>query len=168
MLTSYRCALKQCHSLFKALQCILSAQDKPRWFIFPLASAFSVTCGLLGHWVDKGDVNRKKCPENREAWIPTVANGGELWGSASSESENVSRSVMSSSVTPWTVAHTRLLCLWDPPGQHTGAGCWDLPDPGIKPRFRALQAESLPSEPPGKPCFLVNPSLRPEAAAVNS
>ena len=27
----------------------------------------------------------------------------------------------------------------------------DLPDPGIKPRPPALQAEALPSEPPGKP-----------------
>ena len=27
----------------------------------------------------------------------------------------------------------------------------DLPDPGIKPGFPALQEESLPSEPPGKP-----------------
>ena len=27
----------------------------------------------------------------------------------------------------------------------------DLPDPGIEPRFPALQADSLPSEPPGKP-----------------
>ena len=27
----------------------------------------------------------------------------------------------------------------------------DLPDPGIKPRCSALQADSLPSEPPGKP-----------------
>ena len=26
-----------------------------------------------------------------------------------------------------------------------------LPDPGIKPRFPALQTDSLPSEPPGKP-----------------
>ena len=31
----------------------------------------------------------------------------------------------------------------------------DLPDPGIKPSCPALQANSLPSEPPGKPhkCF---------------
>ena len=34
-----------------------------------------------------------------------------------------------------------LLCL--PPG--------DLPNPGIKPIFPTLQADSLPSEPPGKP-----------------
>ena len=33
----------------------------------------------------------------------------------------------------------------------------DLPDPGIEPRFSALQAHALPSDPPGKPrirkCF---------------
>ena len=28
---------------------------------------------------------------------------------------------------------------------------WDLPNPGIKPRSAALQADSLPAEPPGKP-----------------
>jgi len=27
----------------------------------------------------------------------------------------------------------------------------DLPNPGIKPRFPVLQADSLPSEPPEKP-----------------
>ena len=27
----------------------------------------------------------------------------------------------------------------------------DLPDPGIEPRSPALQADTLPSEPPGKP-----------------
>jgi len=27
----------------------------------------------------------------------------------------------------------------------------DLPNPGIEPRFPALQAVSLPAEPPGKP-----------------
>ena len=27
----------------------------------------------------------------------------------------------------------------------------DLPDPGIEPRSPALQADSLPAEPPGKP-----------------
>ena len=28
---------------------------------------------------------------------------------------------------------------------------WDLPNPGIKPRSAALQADSLPAEPQGKP-----------------
>ena len=27
----------------------------------------------------------------------------------------------------------------------------DLPNPGIKPRYPTLQADSLPAEPPGKP-----------------
>ena len=29
-----------------------------------------------------------------------------------------------------------------------------LPNPGIQPRFPALQVDSLPSEPPAKPCIL--------------
>ena len=32
----------------------------------------------------------------------------------------------------------------------------DLPDPGIEPRSPALQADALPSEPPGKPKMRVN------------
>ena len=68
----------------------------------------------------------------------------------------LSHSVMSDSfVTPWTVARQAPLSMgvlqarileWvacPPPG--------DLPNPGIKPRSPTLQAESLPSEPPGKP-----------------
>ena len=45
----------------------------------------------------------------------------------------------------------------DSPGKNTGVGCRallppaDLPHPGIKPRSPALQADSLPSEPPRKP-----------------
>ena len=36
----------------------------------------------------------------------------------------------------------------------------DLPDPGMEPRSLALQADTLPSEPPGKPNSeqLANPS----------
>uniref|UniRef100_A0A8C6D876 Membrane cofactor protein n=1 Tax=Moschus moschiferus TaxID=68415 RepID=A0A8C6D876_MOSMO len=41
---------------------------------------------------------------------------------------------------------TRLPCPWNTPSKNTG----DLSDPGIEPWF-ALQADSLPSEPPGKP-----------------
>ena len=66
----------------------------------------------------------------------------------------LSHSVMFDSATPWSVAHqaplsmgfsrqqycSRLSC--PPPG--------DLPNPGIEPRSPALQADSLPSGPPGK------------------
>ena len=66
--------------------------------------------------------------------------------------ESVSRSVMSNSVTPRTVAHQASLCY--SAGKDTGVGLpflspGDLPNPGIKPGSSALQADSLPSEPPG-------------------
>ena len=40
--------------------------------------------------------------------------------------------------TPWTVAHTRLLCPWDSPGKNTGVGCHSLllgifPTQGLNP-----------------------------------
>ena len=44
----------------------------------------------------------------------------------------------------------------DFPSKNTGVGCHallqgNLPKPGIKPRSPTLQADSSPSEPPGKP-----------------
>ena len=42
----------------------------------------------------------------------------------------------------------------DSPGKNTGVPCpppGDLDNPGIKPRSPSLQADSLLSEPPGKP-----------------
>ena len=57
--------------------------------------------------------------------------------------------------TPWTVAYQA------PPSMgFSRQECWsglpflspgDLPDPGIEPGSDALQADALPSEPPGKP-----------------
>ena len=61
---------------------------------------------------------------------------------------------MSDSATPWTVAYQAPLPMGFP-----RQGCWsgllfpspgDLPDPGIKSGSPALQADALPSEPPGK------------------
>ena len=49
----------------------------------------------------------------------------------------------------------RLLCPWNSPGQITGVVAFPfsrgLPNPGIELRSPTLQADSLPSEPPGKP-----------------
>ena len=61
----------------------------------------------------------------------------------------------SDSATPWTVARhaplsmefSRQECRSGLPFPSPG----DLSDPRIEPRFPALQADSLPSEPPGKP-----------------
>ena len=69
--------------------------------------------------------------------------------------ENVSHSVLSNSLRPHG------LCPPDSSvhGGFSGQEYWSglpfpslggLPDPGIEPRLPALQAESLPSEPPGK------------------
>ena len=64
-------------------------------------------------------------------------------------------SVVSDSVTPWSVARQAPLSMGFPRQE-----CWrefpfpspgDLPEPGIEPRSPALQADSLPTEPPGKP-----------------
>ena len=58
-------------------------------------------------------------------------------------------------VTPWTVAYQA-----SPSMGFSRQEYWsglpfpspvDLPDPGIKPGSPALQADTLPTEPPGKP-----------------
>ena len=65
-----------------------------------------------------------------------------------------SRSVVSHSVSPWTIAHRA-----PPSMEFSRQEYWSglpfpspggLPDPGIGPRSPALQANTLPSEPPGK------------------
>ena len=62
-----------------------------------------------------------------------------------------SHSVVSNSLWPHGLYNP-----WNSPGQNTGVGSHsllqgNLPNPGIKPRSPALQANSLPAEPPGKP-----------------
>ena len=66
----------------------------------------------------------------------------------------LSHSVVSGSLKPH--GPTRFLCPWGFSRQEywSGLPCplpEDLPSPGIEPRSPALQADSLPSEPPGKP-----------------
>ena len=72
-----------------------------------------------------------------------------------SVSIRVSHSVISDSATPWTVAHQSHLSM-----EFSRQDYWsgllspspgDLPNPGIEPRSPALQADSLPSGPLGKP-----------------
>ena len=72
----------------------------------------------------------------------------------------LSHSVVSDSVTPWTVPHepARLFHLWRFSRQEywSGLPCpplGDLPNPGIEPGSAALQADSLLSEAPGKLCL---------------
>ena len=67
-----------------------------------------------------------------------------------------SRSVVSDSLQSHGTQPARLLCPWGFSRQEhwSGLPCpppGDLPNPGIKPRSPALQVDSLPTEPPGKP-----------------
>ena len=74
----------------------------------------------------------------------------------------LSCSVVSDSPQPHGLSSARLLCPWNFPGKSTGVDCHFLL-PGIFPNQgsnRALQADSLPSEPPGKSGFKHKPSLQ--------
>ena len=55
--------------------------------------------------------------------------------------------------TPWTVAHQASLSMGFSRQEHWSGlpfpSPGDLPDPGIEPRSPTLQADALPSEPPG-------------------
>ena len=67
-----------------------------------------------------------------------------------------SRSVLSDSLRPRGLQPARLLCPWHSPGKDTGVGSLSLlqahlSKPGMEHRSPALQADSLPAEPPGKP-----------------
>ena len=65
---------------------------------------------------------------------------------------------MSDSLQPYGLQPTRLLCPWNSPGKNTGLpfpSPEDLPDPRIKLESPALQADSLPFEPPEKSCIYV-------------
>ena len=66
----------------------------------------------------------------------------------------VSRSVVYDSVTPWTVAFQAPLSMGFSREIWSGLpfpSLGDLPNLGIEAGYPALQADSLPSEPPGKP-----------------
>ena len=61
-------------------------------------------------------------------------------------------------VTPWTITHQDSLSM-EFSGKNIGVGCHaflqNLPDPWIEPESSTCQADSLPSEPRGKPCHLM-------------
>ena len=65
-------------------------------------------------------------------------------------------SVMSDSVIPYGPQPARLLCPWGFSRQEywSGLPCpppGDLPNPGIEPWSPAMQTDSLPSQPSGRP-----------------
>ena len=89
------------------------------------------------------------------------------------KSKSISHSVMSDSVTPWTLAHQAPLPVgFSRPESWSGLlfpSPGDLPNTGLEPGSPALQVVSLPTKPAGKPsgsassnCFFLlshSPSL---------
>ena len=73
----------------------------------------------------------------------------------SEKHERVSSLVMSNSATPWTVACQAPLSTGFSRQEYWSGLSFpspgDLPNPGIELESPALQLDSLPSEPPGKP-----------------
>ena len=81
-----------------------------------------------------------------------------IWGSGQSEHRSLSRACWKGKslshvrlfATPWTIQ-----CIeFSRPEYWSGLpfpSPGDLPNPGMEPRSPALQADSLPAEPPGKP-----------------
>ena len=84
--------------------------------------------------------------------------------------KSVSCSVMSNSVSPWTVACQAPLSMESSRQEYWSRLPFpspeDLPDPEIKPRSPTLQADSLPSKSPGKPHFALLFSKSEESNAV--
>jgi len=62
--------------------------------------------------------------------------------------------------TLWTVAHQAPLSMGFSRQEYWGGLSFlspeDLPDPGVEPRSPSLEADTLTSEPPGKPSKVYN------------
>ena len=85
--------------------------------------------------------------------FPALFFGNELLSIAQTQNESESESC---SVVSDSLESLGLYSPWNSPGQNTGVGSLsllqgNLPNSGIEPRSPALQADSLPAEPQGKP-----------------
>ena len=65
----------------------------------------------------------------------------------------LSCSVVSDFCDPMDSSPPGSFVYWDSPSKNACVPPGDLPNPGIKPRSPALQADFLPNEPPGKPLY---------------
>ena len=96
-----------------------------------------------------GEKMRARRPASRKPWLPPTSTPGDVRAWVLSRFSRVQLFA-----TPWAVASQA------PPSMGfsrqkywSGLPCpppGDLPNPGIEPTLPALQADSLPTEPPGK------------------
>ena len=98
------------------------------------------SCSLVNEWINISYQVTKET--NASQWKKSIWKDYTLY-----DSESESCSVMSDSLQ----LHG-LYSPWNSQGQNTGVGNFlfpspeDLPNPGIEPRFPAMQADSLPTE----------------------
>ena len=75
-------------------------------------------------------------------------------------------------ITPWTVAHQAPLSMGFSRQEYwSGLPCpplGDFPNPGIEPRSPALQSDSLPSEPLGKPSGVLESGKHNRASFIRT
>ena len=67
------------------------------------------------------------------------------------ESESESHSAVSHSLWPYGLTQSMEFSRTENWSGWPSSSPWDLPNPGTEPRSPALQSDSLPAEPPGKP-----------------
>ena len=137
-LSSKITAVGDCSHEFKGYLLLGRKADKPRQHIKKHRHYFA----------DKGLSSQSYNFPSSHVW---------MWELDYKESESESHSVVSDPLWPY-----RLYSPWNSPGQNTVVGSCsllqgilpspgDLPNPGIKSRSPALQADSLPTELSGKP-----------------
>ena len=103
-----------------------------------------------------GDACRKDQPWTVLPGGLAIRRGEQCRKESQVKGESVSCSVVSDSyVTPWTAAHQAPLCMEFCTQEHWSGWPFpspgDRPDPEIEPGPSALQADSSPPKPPGKP-----------------
>ena len=133
--------------------------------LFPAPGALRM-CTFTGTYSPDSSLRIQSSRPFHDSWnlfegTPDIPKTHLMWCSQwvsweyKTERESGSYSVVSDSATLWTIAHQAPLSLGFPRQEYWSGLLFpspgDLSDPGIKPGSPAMQANSLPSEPPRKP-----------------
>jgi len=110
--------------------------------------------------IRKNEIFIEKWPWILWIWWAQGANEATMWVLLKMKVKVKSLSSVWLFVTPWTVAYQASPSVgFYRQGYYSGLSFpspGELPDPGIKPRSPVLQADVLPSEPPGKPEYCLS------------